>query len=298
MEKVVVITRSFQSGTGEGGKPFNGEIFENGLVRPLRRLLKFDEVVQTIVVVINGESGNPLAEIPNSAGLTPTMIALQETFSKEIEEKRLLLVLDHKWGPNPGSATALNQGFREIAEKISFEWVLNWSPEIEMDGYRVAQGLAHAEKYNLSAVGFLRENWWERPQWNVIQNTAALWKREIFNVNVVGGFSPACNGTGRTIPVEGFGETPVAGMEDFHMMLSLLEYEHDEYNFEFRWGMVGRKAPLYWNTQFEPGSERERLHLRKIARQYAVMQIYAKDIFPEVSFHEVMNQLFTRYYQG
>ncbi|MBA7619625.1 hypothetical protein ES703_26964 [subsurface metagenome] len=290
MEKVIVVARSFQAGTGEGGKEFDPGVFEKQVATPIRRLLKFEDVVKGIIVVTNGETGNLLAEIPNAEGITPTMRAITQMFSHEVTNGRIITHLCTNWGPNPGSAIALNEGLEIAKKEKDINWILNWSPEIEMDGYLIRQGLAHAEQRNLSLVGFLRQNWWERPQWNVVQNTAALWKIKL--LSSIDGFSPECNETDRTIPVEGFGEVAVAGMEDFHAMLRILKQNPD-----FRWGMIGRKEPLFWDTSFKPGSEREQRHLSKVARQYAVMQIYTKDIFPELPFEEVMNKIFSCYHQ-
>lgn len=56
--------------------------------------------------------------------------------------------------------------------------------------------------------------------------------------------------------------------------------------------MVGRAEPLIWDTDFELGSEQLINHLKKVARQYQVMQIWAQDIFPELTFKKVMDRLF------
>lgn len=155
-----------------------------------------------------------------------------------------------------------------------------------MDGIRIAQGLSHAERHDLSVVGFLRQGWWEKPQWKVAQNTAALWDIEM--LSAVNGFAPECNGTGRTVQTKEYGDVPIAGMEDFHAMLRMLKQFS-----VLRWGMVGITEPLFWDTDFEPSSEREHNHLKKVARQYHVMQAWAQDVFPELSFRQVMNRLFS-----
>jgi len=136
----------------------------------------------------------------------------------------------------------------------------------------------------------LRERWWERPQWNIAQNTAAIWNIKI--LEEIGGFAPECDGTGETINVSDFGEVPLAGMEDFHAILRAMKIRPD-----LRWGMVSRESPLTWDVNFPAGSERERNHLIKIARQYQVMKIYASRIFPELSFETVMGRLFSLYHQ-
>lgn len=286
MEKVAVVARSFQAGTGEGGKPFDKEMFERLVASPISRLLKA-EVVQEIIVVINTEPGSKLAEIV-SAGISPTKQALKDRFPEETRSERIRILYCDNWGPNPGSAIALNYGL-DIACKKGVKWVLNWSPEIEMDGSRIKLGLAHAERYHLSVVGFLRQSWWEKPAWHVAQNTASLWNIEV--LNRVNGFSPDCNGTGRTIKTIEYGDVSLAGMEDFHAMLKILKAMST-----LRWGMVGRAEPLFWDTDFPAGSERLTNHLKKVARQDQVMQAWTNDIFPELTFKKVMDRLFTSCY--
>jgi len=281
MDKVAVVARSFQAGTGENGKPFDGELFERLVAEPIDRLLRA-EVVQNIIVVVNCEPGNKLAELPGR-GIPPTVKALFDRFTKKYGSK-ITPSICTDWGPNPGSGIALNQGL-EMAKQKNMEWVLNWSPEIEMDGSRIELGIVHAEKHNLSIVGFLRQGYWERPQWQVPQNTASLW-----NVNMlsaVKGFAKECNGTGRTVKTAEYGDVPLAGMEDFHAILRMLKQFPN-----LRWGMVGRAEPLFWDTDFQ--GERLATHLKKVARQYQVMQIWVQDIFPELSFNQVMNRLFAR----
>lgn len=285
MEKIVAVARSFQAGTGEGGKQFDKEIFERLVASPISRLLKA-EAVSKIIVVVNAESGNRLAELRNSLGQTPTTAALKDRFPGEVASGRIRSILCSNWGPNPGSALALNEGLELVHQEPNIKWVLNWSSEIEIDGFRIELGLAHAERHDLSIVGFLRQGWWERPQWAVAQNTASLW--DIETLLAVKGFAPECNGTGRVIKTQEYDDVPVAGMEDFHAMLRMMKQFPD-----LRWGMVGRAEPLFWDTDFPAGSERFTNHLKKVARQYQVMQIWANDIFPELTFKKVMDRIFS-----
>ena len=288
MEKVMVVARSFQAGTGEGGKVFDAEIFEKRVALPIKRLLRANEVGR-LIVVVNGEPGNRLAERQDDQGVTPTMAAIRNYFPEAVRSKRIIVSLCVDWGSNPGSATALNQGL-DIARGLeNAKWILNWSPEVGMDGGRIGRGLAHAEQHNLSVVGYLRQNWQRRLQWGVAQNTAALWDIEM--LLAVEGFAPECNGTGRTITTEDYGEVAVAGMEDFHTMLRMLRRFSG-----LRWGMVGKEEPFFWDTDFGSNNERLLNHLKKIARQPHVMQIYAQDIFPELSFNGVMDRLFSSRY--
>lgn len=290
MTGLIAVARTFQAGTGPNGKEFNTDYFSEKVTGPIKDLLAGSEkVVSGIVVVVNTEKNNPLAEGIYDSGQTPSTLALMETFPEEISNGRMIVHLCHNWGNNPGSGNALNEGI-EIAQGMGAELAMCWSPEIEMNGYRISEALGFMEKRNLSVVGFLRENWWQKPQWHISQNTAAIWDIKI--LQNVGGFSPECNGTGKTVTTEEFGEVSLAGMEDLHTMLKILKS-----NPNFRWGMIGRSNPLKWNTDFPAGSERLLNHLKKVARQGIVMSEWAKLIFPYLSYNQVMNNLFARYHQ-
>jgi len=80
-------------------------------------------------------------------------------------------------------------------------------------------------------------------------------------------------------------------MEDFHTVLRSIKD-----NINFRWGLIGRANPLPWDTNFEPGSDREMNHLKKVARQFKVMERYAKDVFPDMTFDQVLNEVYVRYH--
>ena len=249
-----------------------------------------EDIVERIIVVVNVEKGNPLAESIYSDGQTPSTSALMEVFSKEIRDGRIIIHLCHNWGNNPGSGNALNEGI-DIAQKMGAQLAMCWSPEIEMNGFRILEALNFMEERNLHVVGFLRENWWDKTQWHISQNTAAIWNIRI--LKSVGGFSSECNGTGKTIVIKGFGEVSLAGMEDFHAILKILKLYPN-----FRWGMVGRSNPLKWDTNFPADSERLLNHLKKVARQELVMKEWVKMIFPHTLYKEVMNKLFARYHQN
>lgn len=280
--RVDVIARSFQAGAGKENQPLDSELFIKKVLVPIRKLLSYEERVNKIIVVNNGEADNKLAEIIGSDGKTPTIRALESSFYEEIASGRMILHVCTNWGNNPGSATALNEG----AALSDNHWVMPWSPEIEMDGYRITEALTLAEKNSLAVVGFMRKRWWERPQYNVVQNTASIWVAE--KLKAIGGFSVECNGTGAVVHTSEFGAVPRAGMEDFHAMLRLMRVCESN----FRWGLVGRCKPLHWDVNFQSGSERERNHLVKVARQYLVMRSYSEDIFKGESFEDVMDKLF------
>ncbi len=287
MQNATIITRSFQSWTGVNGKEFDEKSFAEKVASPIRELLNFQNI-QNIVVVTNGEKGNRLAEIVTN-NECPTTLAIKKYFPEEIESRKIIPHICYNWGKNPGSGEALNEGLR-CAETFSSKWVLNWSPEIKIDGYFINQALTLAEQRSLSVVGGLRQRWWLKPQWIVAQNTAALWRTE--SLLKIGGFSPECNGTGESVQTKDFGNVPLAGMEDFHAMIRMMKNDSN-----FRWGMIKRSSPLRWDTNFEPGSGREANHLRKVARQYLVMQAYVSKIFDTkntAEFEDVMDKFFSK----
>ncbi len=285
MEKIVIVTRIFQPGN------FSRIVFENK-AREIKKIMKFrDDLIERIIVMVNNEKGNPLAEKEIKRGVSPTIAGIKEAFPREVKEKIIIPRSCYEWGANPGSATALNEGIRvakEFNKKI--EKIMIWSPEIEINGYQIHEAVNFMEQRNLQVCGFLREGWWEKPQWNVVQNTAAIWEMEF--LQTMGYFAPECNNIGETIYQSEFGEIPIAGMEDFHLILRALKKEG-----EIRWGMYGRANPLKWDIDFSPGSQREKAHKMKVARQYAVMRYYSKLIFPHLTFKMVMGKLFSGYHQ-
>lgn len=93
MERVILVARSFQAGTGGVDKEFDADLFEKAVALPISRVLKAEEVVQSVVVIVNGEPFNHLAEIKDSKETTPTMIAIQERFPGEIVSGRVIVNL-------------------------------------------------------------------------------------------------------------------------------------------------------------------------------------------------------------
>lgn len=287
IEKINIMIRSFQSGADEDS--FDFKFFEDRLVKNIKNLLNYPEIINKIIVITNGEEGNPLAEKIIGDNLTPTVKNLKKVFPQEVESGLIVPFISMSWGNNPGSGDALNQGLKTIDDEC--KWILMLSAEMDIDGYKIMSAINFARERDLSVVGFMRNLWWERPQWNVGQNTACLW-----NINTIrdaGGFDKNCDKGEEKVKTAEYGEVPLAGMEDFHAMLRLM----NKYGDEFRWGMIGRFAPLKWNTQFEPGSERERNHQIKVARQYIVIRRYVEKIFPDMKFEEVMEKFFSLRHQ-
>ena len=288
-KKVYVVFRTFQPKTGPNGeKEFDKNNFEKVAKSVRDLLLRSEKVIEKIIVVVNVEKGNSLAEGIYSNGQTPSTLALMEAFPEEIKSGRMIIHLCYNWGNNPGSGNALNEGI-EIAQKMGAELAMCWSPEIEMNSRRIKEALRFMRKKNFFVVGFLRENWWSKTQWLLPQNTAAIWRiKELLSV---GGFSPECNGTGKTVLTEEFGEVSLAGMEDFHAILKLFKMYPN-----FLFGMIGKSNPLIWDTDFPDGSERLLNHLKKVARHEFIMIEWSKIVFPYLSYNKVMDNLLTLFY--
>lgn len=287
LEKIDIIIRSYQAGADEDS--FDFDFFESRLAKNIKNLLNYPEIINKILIVTNGEEGNPLAEKFIGENLTPTVKNLKKVFPQEVESGVIVPFISKKWGKNPGSGDALSQGLKFLGE--SSKWVLMLSAEIEIDGYKIASALNFARERDLSVVGFMRTLWWERPQWNVGQNTACLWDTDF--LKSMNYFDDKCDGSDERVETVEYGDVPLAGMEDFHAMLRMMK----KYGDDFRWGMIGRIAPLRWNTQFESGSEREKNHLIKVARQYVVMRRYVEKIFPDTKFEEIMEKFFSLRHQ-
>lgn len=279
MEKAIGVTRSFQA--GKNAETFNKNIFAKN-EKAVKNLLLIEEVEKLIIATCGG---GKFTEIPDINGVLPTVASFQKAFPMEVESGRLILHACVDWGDNRGSATALNDGLA-IAKKLGAKWVMNWSQEIECDSHLIYEALTHAERHNLLVIGALRQNWWERPQWTLPQNTISIWDTEI--LSSIKGFASECNGTGETVTTKEYGKVSLAGMEDFHAMLRIMKNNPES----FRWGMIRRLTPLKWDTDFQEDPKRELAHLKKIARQPLVMEEYAKKIFPDIPFKELMDYHF------
>lgn len=267
MTAVTIVVRLFQAGTNK--EAYKQEVFERA-ARAMRALLASNEV-RGMIVVTNTEPGNRLAEIVDDEGLAPTTRAVHKAFAEDLE--RVTVVQCEDWGRNPGSAHAVTVGCQEAIRRFDSDHIMVWSSELAVGLPQLATALAFMESRRLDIVGFHREGWYDGLQYHVFQNTGAIYRRDVLEKNAF--FSKDCDGNdGRMIAIPEYGEVLLAGMDDFHFLLRHLRQAD-----VVRWGMVCRHQPLAWNTDFEPGSERERLHLQKVARQRAVMYAYIADIF-------------------
>ncbi len=270
------ILRSFQAGVG-WVKPLDATVFEK-TERVVRKLLSFQNI-DVLYVAVNAERGNPLSEQIDNENKTPTMHALSRVFANEVVSGRLVLVAVHDWGKNPGSARAISHVIGMLP--LHAEYVAVLSQELDLDEplFSAAYGLARDN--DLSVIGFLREHWNEKFQWQLPQNTGAIWN--VFQLRRIGAFDPACDGTGETIRVHspelGEIDAPVAGMEDFHAMLRMFREDPKG----FSWGMIGGSSPLRWDVSFPEGSDRLKNHLTKVERQAVVMRTWVERIVPHLS---------------
>jgi len=280
---VTTVSRLFQAGAT--AQSYDNNKFGSA-AKAFRKILASSEVNQ-LIVVTNTEVGNKLAEVVDSEGMAPTTLAVRSEFAAEGD--RVVVIQCDQWGKNPGSAMAVTYGCQEAIRRGEKNYIMPWSSELAVTPAQIARALAFAESRALDVVGFHRENWFHKLQYHVFQNTGAIYRVETLINNEF--FSADCDGNaGRTLEVPGFGVVPLAGMDDFHFLLRALKNQDS-----VRWGMVCRNAPLPWNVNFEPGSERALQHLQKVARQEAVMYQYMADIFGATDLAEqgkILNRIF------
>ena len=273
MRRHVSVGRTFQPGTGVGGKEFDQQSFSEIVAHQVSSLLEL-ETTEGIVIVVNGDSKSPLSEIIDNNGKTPSVVAMEKTFLEEMANGRIVVKLHkNRWG----YSSALNEGIGIARNKFDPELILTLSPEIKIAGVELDKAIKFMTEKKLSVLGFQREGW------QVPRNTIALWEPDA--LEKIGGFSLQCDDIGKTVLIPKFGKVPLAGMEDYYALLEMLKLLPD-----FRWGMFGDS--LEWNVDFPKGGEREYRHLMKVARQKTVMKEYAKWIFPNLSYEQVMKMLF------
>lgn len=286
MSKVPVITRLFQRGAGSPDVSFDWQEFERKC-QAYERMLDSSHV-SIIYVGVNAEPGNRLAEIADGNGDTPTMRALRDKFTDDEVQP----VAVTRWGSNPGSASALNAVIAALPEGSSDGHGYICSPELEFRDDLLRLAISHGTRPDstskpMDVVGLYRQGWFERVQWQVPQHTGAL--VYLPSLRKVGGIAERCNGNGETISMH-IGElkeeiaVPIAGMEDFYTQLKMMRDIRD-----FSWGMVGEDNPLSWETNFTD-PKRQREHLIKVARQETVMKIWAKELFPDLPWEEVLRR--------
>lgn len=283
--KTTVINRSFQAGATVETYDYAKFVV---VATALRKILDSDEV-RRLIVVVNTEAGNKLAEVVDADGVAPTVRAIQQEFASE-NDRVIAIQYDH-WGKNPGSAMAVTYGCEEAIRRGETDLIMPWSSELAVLPSHISRAIAFLEARQLDVVGFHRQHWFQKVQWHVAQNTGAIYRLETLIEN--GFFSADCDGhSGHTVEIPQFGAVPIAGMDDFHFFLRTLKNTGS-----IRWGMVCRDKPLPWNNHFEPGSERALQHAQKVARQEAVMYQYIVDIFG-TTVRQEQDEILSRIFAG
>ena len=264
MKNTIVLTQLFQPGATK--ETYDHAVFHRA-VSAMKGMLASDRV-EAMVVVTNTESGHRLAEIVDDEGIAPTVQAVQEVFGND---PRVMAVQCQDWGPNTCSAGALSHACKAVGYLAS-DYVMAWSSDFSAGASHLERALCLMESHDLDVVGCFREGWYHSVQGHVPQNNFSVYNRTVLESS---GFFPlVCDGRGgERIEVSEYGQVPLAGMTVFYFLLQRLLSRG-----MVHWGMVGCSDPVPWDASFEPGSDRERQHHIKIARQYAVMQAYLKKI--------------------
>lgn len=279
-----ILIRYYQG--GKSYQNFDFDSFTNSLYKKIENLTASDEL-EKLVVIVNCDQKSGFAEIVDKKNDSPTKKAL---LSKVTNPEKIHIHQSTDWGLNRGSATALNEGISYL-KRTDSEWYIVLSTEIEVDNTRIKKAIEFAEVNKLKAVGLLRKKWWERPQWNMLQNTAAIWHRSNFINRDI--FHPICNGTGERISIGNNKKALLAGMEDFHFLL-----HKTKVNPEYKWGMFSKDNPISWENDFNQDITRRSAFTEKIERQYEVMKKWSSMIFPTLGFEDVMNHLYRNYHIG
>ena len=288
---LAMVLRKFQGGAGRT-KEWSVSAFERDVKDPIKRMTSTaPPSLRQIVVVSCGDPTSPLSEAVADDGTTPMMRAVKEAFPEEVERDFIKVVLDTSWGKNAGSASALNAGWRATDDGVN-NTVLSWNPDFHLPGHILACGMEHMHRYNLALCGFYRKRWFERFQWGTFQNTATLYDMELLREH--GGFSTRCDGNeGETISI---GDTKVRlmGMDDFYFYLTILKNTGKI----LPWGMYGVMTPSNWETDFPDDDRKQADFNEKVSRQLVVMRAWANEIFPDVPFGHLMDQMFAEMRQG
>jgi hypothetical protein len=279
-QDIAVITRSFQRGA-KLDSGFDQGRFYKSVVAPIVEVLKSNRVsLLTIVTCGGGDSGKYAEEVVD--GETPTTRAVQTMFPAEVKSGRIKTVVCMNWGLNAGSATALNEGLT-MASFAGVPYIMNWSPELKVHAEHLAMALGHMERHALDVCGFLRSLHWFKPQWQVPQNTGAIWRTD--RLKNVDGFSEYCNGDGKTVvKTSEYGDVSLAGMEDYEAILRM----HKADSSGPRLGMTCRASPLPWDlANKKAGTAEYDDNMKKIARQWEVMKAYTAQHFSDEPFEGV-----------
>jgi|18_taG_2_1085343.scaffolds.fasta_scaffold00784_4 hypothetical protein len=258
--KLPVIIRSFQKNADRIS--FSYEKFKNITVKAIDSVFN---ISTHIIVVINADKSNIHSEkICKTWGTTPSETYINRYYTPPSMYKSVHPINCTNWGRNIGSATALNEGLEKIkCLNDNSRYVLILSPELKIEEFLIDEAIEKITSQDLDVVGFYRECWGDHASWQVPQNTGAIWK--VDSLMNVGGFAEECNGDGKTIQLDDKTKSPIAGMEDYHAMIRMMNDNQD-----FKWGMVGEYNPVKWDVDF-----RDPVQIRKINRQGSIMKHWA-----------------------
>jgi len=290
-QRLAVVIRKFQGGAGIT-KEWNPAGFEVDVKTPISALIaSAPPVLRRIVVVSCGDPTSKLAEAVDADGKTFMMRAVEAAFPREVESGLIKTALDTNWGQNPGSASALNVGWR-AADDGDTDLVLSWNPDFILSGHTLACGLDHMKRHNLPLCGFYRKRWFERFQWNLFQNTATLYSMSLLREH--GGFSRRCDGNDGETTLIGDTKVRIMGMDDWYFYFTVLKNTGKV----LPWGMYGVLKASDWKVEFPGDDLKQREFDEKIARQLVVLRTWATEIFPDIPFGHLMDQIFEAMRQG
>lgn len=283
--KIALITRTFQPNATID--TFDEKRFKEKFVKPLSKLLCKNKIVNKVIILTNIEDNNKYSEPLNEYGESSSLYHIKKHFNKEIKNGLIEIIQVEKWGENAGSGQALTEGAK-YAESIGYKYIMNWSCEIDLSFYEIFGAFEILKKNKHSVVGFTREKWWLKFQWNLPQNTACIWNLD--HLKSVGYFNPYCDNNKETIKNDLFGDIPLQGMEDFYSLLNINKSIEG-----FSWGMYGIEKPLKWNCETDLNTELGKLNSRKIYRQEAVINHYIEQNYDKnIKNEDILSALFSK----
>jgi len=281
LTSITLVTRQFTKNAKPNDfkkKEFIKE-FKSNFFTPLNNLTKNAKNIKKIVVIFCGDQESEWAEKYNEDDENPASYSClhqligSPEYRKDwkINNIQIVPVICTNWGANAGSATALNDGLKEVETEL----VLIWSKEMPLLAHNVNEAISLVNQEDLVVVGFLREGWENKNAWNVPQNTAAIWNTS--HLKSINGFSKICNGgLGDKVTLKSGIAKDVAGMEDMEALMRLVII-----NSNYKYAMLGKKNPIKSSHGKEEYTEAEKTrNSEKTERQPLVLQKYFDRLDP------------------